>query len=102
MGGQGSWAIGVSKDGSVIVGSIVEAVSIEHPYRWTQSGGVQDLGAMGGKWARANGVSADGSVIVGNFAGAKFGQHAFRWTQSGGPQDLGTNFGQRGVDQPRL
>ncbi len=70
-------------------GNVVHAYVV-HAYRWTQSGGAQDLGTMGGKSADASGVSADGSVIVGTFTDANCVAHAYRWTQSGNAQDLGT------------
>jgi probable HAF family extracellular repeat protein len=48
-------------------------------FRWTASGGMQDLGIWGA--VGAFGVSADGSVVVGS--STPHGR-AFRWTASGG------------------
>ena len=92
---------GVSADGSVIVGTFLPLTGNMHAYRWTESGGAQDLGTIGEIGAEPTGVSANGSVIVGRFTGAKFVPHAFRWTQSGGAQDLGANFGQGAVAMAR-
>ena len=92
MGGRNSDAHGISANGSVIVGSFTDANNNDHAFRWTQSGGVQDLGAIGGNNPNKtfiNGISADGSVIVGSILDANKNGHAFRWTQSGGVQDLG-------------
>jgi len=88
--GRNICANGISADGSVIVGSFIDANNVQHAYRWTKSGGAQDLGTMGGASASANGVSADGSVIVGTIGEGRYGERAVRWTQSGGVQDLGT------------
>ena len=80
---------GISADGSVIVGSFRDANKVEHAYRWTESGGAQDLGTMGGTSASATGASADGSVIVGDFRDGHGVVHVFRWSESRGAEDLG-------------
>ena len=49
-------------------------------FRWTPSGGIQDLGP-----GRATAINDLGQIAGTNGAG-----HAFRWTPSGGMQDLGT------------
>lgn len=96
-----STALAVSADGSVVVGRADQFgygpgadYSHFHAFRWTQAGGMTDLGALGGAFAPGNassawGVSADGSVIVGESA-LSTATHAFRWTQAGGFADLGT------------
>ena len=67
-----------------------------HAFRWTQTGGMRDLGTINDAagFSSANSVSGDGSVVVGESAIPKiqnsFFSHAFRWTSSGGMADLGT------------
>jgi probable HAF family extracellular repeat protein len=86
LGGDESAAFGVSADGAVVVGE-----SSGHAFRWTASGGMQDLGTLPGGYAsRAKGVSADGAVVIGEAESAEGYRHAFRWTAAGGMQDLGT------------
>jgi probable HAF family extracellular repeat protein len=90
LGGNSSWAIGVSADGSVVVGEADNALEQTRAFRWTAAGGMQDLGTLGGYWSAAIGVSADGSVVVGVTRNAAWKYRAFRWTAAGGMQDLGT------------
>jgi probable HAF family extracellular repeat protein len=98
-----SFAYAANQDGSVVVGVTDMppngAVTVpSHAFRWTQAGGMQDLGSLGpGLGSIAYAVSADGSVVVGAAAVAGGGTHAFRWTQAGGMQDLGTVNGLRWV-----
>lgn len=77
----------VSADGAWIAGTCYggeRAVA----FRWSQAGGMQDLGTLPGSrfGAEAYGISGDGSVVV----GAANADRPFRWTSAGGMQDLGT------------
>ena len=89
-GTQGTYAQGVSGDGSVVVGYFYDVSLRTHAFRWTISGGVEDLGTLGGLSSEAYGVSSDGSVVVGRAANFNGGLRAFRWTAAGGMQDIGT------------
>jgi probable HAF family extracellular repeat protein len=81
-----SFATDTSQDCSVVVGiSNQTSTFVEHAFRWTQSGGMVDLGvpANGGPNSRAFGVSSNGTVIVGDAdfpAGSFIRKGAFRWT----------------------
>lgn len=88
-GGYGSQALGISADGSVVVGQGTSA-SGDEAFRWTQAGGMVGLGDLTGGSFRssARAVSADGSVVVGQATSAS-GNEAFRWTQTEGMVDLG-------------
>lgn len=85
-------AIGVSSDGSVVVGDCTFPGNFKRGFRWTASQGMQDLGVLpGADSATANAVSADGLVVVGVSSASSGGfSRAFRWTAKEGLQDLGT------------
>jgi probable HAF family extracellular repeat protein len=91
QGGSLSEAWGVSADGSVVVGTALNAAGKWRAFRWTAARGMQDLGTLGGNYySGTDAVSADGSVVVGGADNAA-GQHsAFRWTAAEGMRDLGT------------
>ena len=89
-GGRFSWAYDVSADGAVVVGGVFGSATGWRAFRWTASGGMQDLGDLGGGGSWAYGVSADGAVVVGWAWNAAGYQRAFRWTALGGMQGLGT------------
>jgi probable HAF family extracellular repeat protein len=103
LGGDESTAYGVSADGSVVVGAAENADGHWRAFRWTQAGGMQDLGTLGGDESTANSVSADGSVVVGmatkkveGFIGGRYERRyvrfevarIFRWTQASGMKEL--------------
>ena len=86
-GGNSSNAIGVSSDGSVVVGD-----ASFRAFRWTQGTGLQSLGVLnGGFSSQAFGVNSDGSVVVGvaNDGAERNATRAFRWTQASGLVSLG-------------
>lgn len=92
-----SFASGVSADGTVVVGTGVDAppqdVATSTQARWTAATGMQSLGAVpgggSGQEEAAMSVSADGSVIVG-FGRNSVGMIATRWMQATGYVELGT------------
>jgi len=95
--GSYSVAYGVSADGRVVVGVAANASGQQRAFRWTASGGMQDLGMLPG-YNRTYycAVSADGSVVVGGANKTATGQwRAFRWTESGGMQELGGGYAGR-------
>lgn len=87
-----STASGVSRDGSVVVGSAFSAaLNAMTPFRWTQTGGSVLLGMMpGANTSVATGVSGDGSIVVGwGSFGFQGTAQAYRWTEFQGFVDLG-------------
>ncbi|GBC90483.1 MAG: hypothetical protein K6U12_13620 [Armatimonadetes bacterium] len=86
----------VSADGNTVVGRSIDRDGRLRAFRWTPSGGMQDLGDLGGLVSSAYGVSADGAVVVGWSSDPQGRTHPFRWTESGGMQDLGTFGGSTG------
>jgi probable HAF family extracellular repeat protein len=91
-GGIGSFAYGVSADGTVVAGYTTDPVTGDRAFRWTQAGGMVSLGTLnGGGGSYANAISADGGTIVGDAddGAAGFSTRAFRWTQAGGMVSLG-------------
>jgi probable HAF family extracellular repeat protein len=88
-GSFSSQALGVSADGSVVIGAGSSASGTE-AFRWTSGGGMVGLGDLPGGpyFSLPYGVSADGSVVVGRGFSAS-GIEAFRWTSGGGMVGLG-------------
>jgi RNA polymerase sigma factor (sigma-70 family) len=86
-----SEAIGLSFDGSVIVGHTTSGSSVSsEAFRWSHGKGMMGLGFLPGSSTQswAYGVSSDGSVVVGfGFSGE--GTQAFRWTEAEGMVGLG-------------
>jgi probable HAF family extracellular repeat protein len=93
-GNFGSMALGVSADGSVVVGSGTTAAG-QQAFRWSLTTGMVSLGNLPDGSLRqtsALSVSADGSVIVGyGDPGSGWDNYKnFRWTQSTGMASLGS------------
>ncbi len=96
-GASRSEALGISDDGSTVVGRSIQTTTDES-FVWTESSGIIGLGltnepgfdppsTRGDNGAR--GVSADGQVVVGS-AISPGGTEAYRWTESTGKVPLGT------------
>src|SRR5437016_18348 len=77
--GGTSWAKGLSRDGSVVVGWGTTNTNITRAFRVVGSGSLQSLGTLpGGTYSQAQGTNADGSIVLG-FGDTPLGtQHAFR------------------------
>jgi uncharacterized membrane protein len=82
---------GINGDGSVLVGYGQSGTGPNYtasPYRWTVSGGWQNLGTLhpNSTYVVASGVSRDGNVVVGTDIGsyATGPLDAFMWTPQGG------------------
>ncbi|OYT69424.1 MAG: hypothetical protein CFK49_12320 [Armatimonadetes bacterium JP3_11] len=72
LGGSESYPYGVSADGSVVVGGAYNASEQERAFRWTSSGGIEDLNSAyaslltdGSELLNAYAISPDGRYIVG-------------------------------------
>lgn len=76
-GSSKSTAYGISGDGQTVVGLGWVTPGEAHAFRWTASGGVQDLAPNFGFSSRANGVSRDGAAAVGYYTSG--GRRAVRW-----------------------
>jgi probable HAF family extracellular repeat protein len=97
FGGNHARALGISSDGSVVVGWSLAPQSVDRAFRWTESGGLQDMGTLGGSFAWANGISPNGEVVVGLSSDDTNGRVAFRWMPGTGMVSLGTLGGAFGV-----
>jgi probable HAF family extracellular repeat protein len=88
-GGLESEALGVSADGTVVVGTAINSDGFRRAFRWTESDGMQDLGTLGGVLSIGNAISADGQTIVGYSSNQRGELVAFRW-RNGQMTALGT------------
>jgi len=85
--GDYSKAYGISDDGSAIIVDIYPSA-----YRWTQAGGLVDLGTLGGSSSSATGISANGSAICGHSYVSAGDPYAFLWVDGTGMQQIGTYY----------
>lgn len=87
-GSSNSVALGVSGDGSLVVGHSLAGTGFV-PFRWTQSSGMVRFQTVSrGADCYASAVSADGLVVAG-FSVLRTGADAFRWTPESGLVSLG-------------
>jgi probable HAF family extracellular repeat protein len=84
---DGSSALAVSADGSVIAGVAPNQLSLARAFRWTAAEGMQDLGVPAGAPSDSTvgivdalSISGDGSVIVGSYTPSGQSARAFRWS----------------------
>jgi uncharacterized membrane protein len=90
-----SGAIGVSADGSVVVGWALSG-GVPTPFRWTAQDGLVNLGHPGqGEAGEATAVSADGNTVIGHATVGLAG--AFIWTPESGMRDLRSVLIERGA-----
>lgn len=90
-GRTSSTATGVSADGSAVCGWSEGQGYSPRAFRWTRSGGVQDLGSLPGRSkSKAFAISGDGSVVVGGEADTEYGDRAWRWTAESAMQLIGS------------
>ncbi len=93
LGGGRSAAYGVSADGSVVVGGASDAAWYWRAFRWTASGGMEDLNLTyaslltDGSWLRwASAISPDGRYIVGQGYNASTGRYEAFLLDTGFPR----------------
>ena len=94
-----SWASGVSKDGSTVIGNSTSSDGLGRAMRWTAGGGMEALGALAeGQGSNALSASADGSLIVGSAFSVDSALHAFIWSAAMGMVDLNSYLSQSGFN----
>jgi probable HAF family extracellular repeat protein len=81
LGGDGAWLMGVSADGSVVVGWAENAAGYQRAFRWTAAGGMEDLNITyahlltdGSVLLEARAISPDGRYIAGQGYNAATGR----------------------------
>ncbi|MCZ6834968.1 MAG: PEP-CTERM sorting domain-containing protein [Planctomycetota bacterium] len=84
-----SYSVGMSANGSVIVGSFYYPATGYDAFRWTQEGGMRMLGVSleSEYWGTAWGASSDGTVVVGE-GPTDSGPGAFIWDTRHGVRNL--------------
>ncbi len=93
--GESSRALGISDDGTAVVGDSLASVGLGvtrgvEAFLWTRRNGLQGLGALADDLfsSTAWDVSRGGAVVVGH-SRTESGQQAFRWDRSQGIRGLG-------------
>ncbi len=90
-GNLGSYATGISADGSTVVGIAWNTSGDNRVVRWKSGSDILDIVLASTASAAPNGfnASSDGSVIAGSMKDGS-NTYAFRWTEAGGAHSLGT------------
>ncbi len=83
-GDDNSLGLGVSADGTVVVGATGLRGGYHDAFRWTAATGMVSIAAGGKNFAFAHAVSGDGLVVAGVGDPDGGGNSAFRWTAAGG------------------
>lgn len=85
-----SQGLAVSADGNVVAGcSAVQFFQQTRGLRWTQGGGVTDIGVLEGTYNLfPQAINANGSAMAGAYY-TENRDHAFVWTQASGIVDIG-------------
>lgn len=94
-GGFSSEALGVSANGSVVVGRGTSAEGLD-AFRWTASEGIAGLEGLS-IYSDPYGVSDDGSVVVGITGVGTLSNSGFRWVEGGGAIGFGEGSSALGV-----
>jgi uncharacterized membrane protein len=71
-------ALGVSDDGTKVVGWSRAVSGFQRPFLWTAATGMQELPNVPGSDAVASDIAPDGNIVVGYFLDSE-GYHAFEW-----------------------
>lgn len=89
LGGDSAVALDVN-DRREVVGWSATASGQTHAFRWTQAGGMIDLGTLpDGDFSEATGINNSGQVVGMSTAGDGT-TRAFSWTAAGGMREIGT------------
>ena len=88
-GGTQGFTIGVSADGTAVVGHSLSAFGDE-AFLWTQAGGMVGLGDLpGGNFDSAGTMASNGGTVVVGYGSTNAGLRYFRWTQATGMVNMG-------------
>jgi hypothetical protein len=89
--------LAMSADGSTAVGFLNSSLDNWYDfYRWSRSGGTDELAGIKGKDRRPQTVSANGEVLAGSVG--SLSNHVFVWSRSGGTREIAN----AGIHYPKV